>query len=171
MIPRRVSRTTALLAHPIAIAGAAATTVLVVDSKREHAVRFGVALPLAIGATKILKYLFPRHKPRLLTVTPNESLPSGHSAATAAFSLALIDARRAWSFTPLALAAVGFVNACRVRDREHRISEVLIGDAIGATAALVAAFVARRVAAHVHSRNANTRAGDHDCACGVLELG
>ena len=130
----------AVLAHPITIAGVAATTVLLSERKREPAIRLGVALPLAVGVSKIVKRAFPRHKPRLLTITPRESLPSGHSVATAAYAASVVDH---WRWAPLALGAIAFINSCRVRDREHRVSEVLLGDAIGLAGAAAGALIAR----------------------------
>ena len=102
-------------------------------------------MPLAVGFSKVVKRLFPRDKPRTLTVTPHESMPSGHSVGTMALAASLVDAHRAWKWAPVALGAAVFVNAMRVRDREHRISEVLIGDAIGLVGAIGAGLIARRI--------------------------
>ncbi len=155
----KVSRTTALVAHPYALAGLAVPAALLAPRKRESALRLGVALPLAVAVSKVVKRLFPRHKPRLLlTMTPNQSLPSGHSAATAAFAASLVDAHRAWKWAPVALGAAAFVNAMRVRDREHRVSEVLVGDAIGLAAAIGAGLVARRIERALQKRRDQRRA-------------
>jgi len=140
----KISRVVALAAHPISIASASAVTIALAGSRRrELGTRLGIALPLAVGTSKLLKQLAPRRKPRLLTVTPYESFPSGHSTAVAAAAASVIDGTGAWRLAPLALGTVAFVNACRVHDREHRISEVLAGDAIGLAAAAVAGLAAR----------------------------
>lgn len=152
-----MSRSTAILAHPVTLAVFAVPTILLMPRPRESALRVGVALPLAVGASKVVKRLFPRHKPRVLTVTPHESLPSGHSVGVMAIAASLVDAHRAWTWTPVALGAGLFVNAMRVRDREHRLSEVLIGDAIGLAGAVAAGVIARRIERALADRRAAKR--------------
>jgi membrane-associated phospholipid phosphatase len=77
-----------------------------------------------------------------LTVTPRESLPSGHTTAVTALALSAVDAFGAWRALPMALGAVGVVAGFRVHDREHRVSEVLVGGVIGLAAAALASLIA-----------------------------
>lgn len=140
----------AILSHPIAIGLVSGVVIAASDRKRDLALRLGVALPLGVLASKVVKRVHPRWKPRLLTLTPRESMPSGHSVATTAFALGLYDVQRtdygygALRWLPVALGAIGFVNACRYHDREHRLSEILVGDAIGLAATVVGSALARR---------------------------
>lgn len=138
----KLTRAVALLAHPIALAGAALVS-SAITRKPGLAARFAIGLPLGVLVSKALKRAYPRQKPRLLTLTPRESMPSGHATATTAFALAIVDAYDAWRAAPVAVAGAAFVDACRLHDREHRLSEVLIGNAIGLAAATAASLVAR----------------------------
>ena len=133
----------AIVAHPIAIGAASALTVLAARGHRgTNAARFGIALATSVLASKVLKRIVRRPKPRLLSLTRKESFPSGHATATTAFGLTLakvIDPRIA---LPLAVALSAAVDAIRVRSREHRVSEVLTGNALGAAGAVIAAIIA-----------------------------
>jgi membrane-associated phospholipid phosphatase len=138
----KLTRWVALAAHPVTI-GAGALATAVVLRRRGLATRFVVGLPLGVLVSKIIKRAMPRRKPRLLTLTPRESMPSGHVTATTTFAVTLVDAFSAWRAAPFAAGAVCFVAACRVHDREHRVSEVLVGAVIGLAAAAAASLVAR----------------------------
>jgi membrane-associated phospholipid phosphatase len=127
------------------IAIASLPLVAAIDHRREVASRLGVALPLGWAVSKAIKHLVPRQKPRLLSLTPRQSLPSGHSVATTTLALTLVDAYRAWRAAPIAAAAIGLVGSSRVRAREHRTSEVLIGIGIGVVASVLAGLAARYV--------------------------
>lgn len=136
----------ALLAHPVSLSAGALATTLLVRDKRAFATRFLVALPLGVLSSKAVKRTFPRQKPRLLSLTPRQSMPSGHMAGITAFAGAFVDAlsrQGALRAAPLAAAAITGVGVSRLRAREHRFSEVLVGYGIGLTAAIVAGVVAR----------------------------
>jgi membrane-associated phospholipid phosphatase len=137
------TRLVAVLAHPATLAIAAVPLVAAVEHRREVATRLLFALPLGWATSKALKRAYPRQKPRLLSLTPRQSFPSGHLAASTAFAASLVDAYRAWRAAPVAAAVLGLAGASRVHDREHRVSEVLAGVAIGLGAAILAAFAAR----------------------------
>jgi membrane-associated phospholipid phosphatase len=139
------TRLVAVFAHPIVLGPIAGATAIACRHKPGVAPRLLIALPLSVAASKVAKRLHPRHKPRLLTLTPRESFPSGHGTATAALAFSLVDAFSAWRAIPIAIAAIALVDASRVHDDEHRISEVLIGNAIGLAGAVVASLIARRI--------------------------
>ena len=145
-----------MFAHPVAVAAASLPLVALVDRKRELGLRIGIALPLGWGAGKLLKNAFPRQKPRLLTLTPRQSFPSGHTIATTVLAASLVDTYRAWRAAPLAVAGIALVGAARVHAREHRVSEVLAGVAIGLAASITAGLAAR-YAARVAQRRADAR--------------
>jgi membrane-associated phospholipid phosphatase len=138
------TRLVAIFAHPIALAPVALVTALAFRHKPGVAPRLLMALPISWAASKLMKRIYPKQKPRLLTLTPRESFPSGHATATTAFASALVDAFSAWRAVPLALAAIGLVDASRVHDREHRISEVVAGNAIGLAGAVLASLITNR---------------------------
>lgn len=138
----KLTRAVALLAHPLSVGGAALVA-LAITRKPGLAARFAIGLPLGVLVSKALKRAYPRQKPRLLSLTPRESMPSGHATATTTFALAIVDAYDAWRAAPLAIAGAAFVDGCRLHDREHRLSEVLVGNAIGLAAATVASVVTR----------------------------
>ena len=138
----KLSRIIAVVAHPITLSGAALLSVAA-TRKGGLATRFAIGLPLGVLVSKAIKRAYPRRKPRLLTLTPRESMPSGHATATTTFALAFVDAYDAWRAAPIALAGAVFVDGCRLYDREHRVSELLIGNAIGIAAAATASLVAR----------------------------
>ncbi len=141
----KVTRAVTLLAHPITVGAASLGILLFARNKSGLATRFA-GMPLAVLASKVVKRQFPKQKPRFWSLTPRQSMPSGHSVAVAAFAGALVDAaERRWRWLPLAIGAVGFVNGARVVAREHRVREVLVGDALGIAGAAVAAMVARRL--------------------------
>jgi undecaprenyl-diphosphatase len=139
------TRLVAVFAHPIVLAPVAFVTALAARHKPGVASRLLIALPLSWAASKAMKRMYPRRKRRLLTLTPRESFPSGHATATTALATSLIDAFSAWRAIPLALATIGIVGVSRVHDREHRISEVLAGNAIGLGGAAIGSVVARRI--------------------------
>ena len=139
----KLGRLVAVAAHPIAIGAASALTVLAARGHRgTNAARFGIALVTSVLASKAMKRVVRRPKPRFLSLTHKESFPSGHATATTAFGLTLakvIDPRIA---LPLAVALTAAVDAFRVHDREHRLGEVLTGNALGAAGAVLAAIIA-----------------------------
>jgi membrane-associated phospholipid phosphatase len=139
----KLGRVVAIAAHPITLVAASALTVLAARGHRgTNAARFGIALSSSVLVSKALKRVVRRRKPRLFSLTRHESFPSGHATATTAFGLTLakvIDPRIA---LPLAAGLVALVDACRVHDREHRIREVLVGNALGAAGAVLAAIIA-----------------------------
>ena len=143
----KLSRAVALLAHPTVLAGASVLATLVARGRRGAVgTRLAVALPAAVLSSKWIKRRFPRRKPRLLSLPPRESFPSGHAAGTTAVALALVDAFRTWKLAPVAGALIALVDACRLHDREHRPNEVLVGNALGIAGAGLASLVARRLA-------------------------
>jgi membrane-associated phospholipid phosphatase len=144
----KLSRAVALVAHPISLAFASAATVALARHRSRMAAQLLVALPTSVFASKLLKRAFPRRKPRLLTLTPRESFPSGHATGTTAFATSLAVASGSWRAAPLALAAAVFVDACRYHDREHRIGELVTGNAIGLAGATLGGLVTRMFAAH-----------------------
>lgn len=139
----KLGRIVAIAAHPITIAAASALTVLATRRDRgTAAARFGIALSSSVLVSKVLKRVVRRPKPKLWSVTRHESFPSGHATATTAFGLALakvIDPRIA---LPIAGALAVLVDVGRVSAREHRVGEVLAGNAIGAAGAVLAAVIA-----------------------------
>ncbi len=142
----KISRVTAILAHPITIAAASVITTLAARDRRGVGTRLGVALPLGVLTSKALKRAFPRRKKRLFTLTPRESFPSGHAAATTAYALSLFDAVRGRKVGAAAVALIAFVDACRYHDDEHRPSELAVGNLIGLVAAVAGGLIARRTA-------------------------
>lgn len=139
-----IPRAVALIAHPSTVSVAAVATASTV---RDPALtkRFLIAMPLSIGIAKVLKHRLPRQKPRLLSITPRQSFPSGHEAAITAFAASLVDGLGIWKAAPIAAGAVAFVGACRIKAREHRLDEVLVGCAVGLGAAVVASLVSRAI--------------------------
>jgi membrane-associated phospholipid phosphatase len=144
----KLTRAVALLAHPISLAFASAVTVALARNRGRTATQLLVAFPTSVFASKLLKRAFPRRKPRLLTLTPRESFPSGHATGTAAYATSLAVASGSWRSAPLALAAAVFVDACRYHDREHRIGELIAGNAIGLAGATLGGLVTHLFAAH-----------------------
>ena len=137
------TRLVTVFAHPVTLAIAAVPLVATVKHRREVATRLAFALPLGWATSKALKRVHPRRKPKLLSFTPRQSFPSGHLAATTAFAGSLVDAYRAWRAAPIAAVVLGLAGASRVHDREHRVSEVLAGIAIGLAAVVLGGFAAR----------------------------
>lgn len=139
-------RVAAVIAHPISISALSALSVALSRDRAGLATRLGVGLPLGVLSSKAIKRMFPTRKPRwFMSLTPRESFPSGHSVAAAAYLTALVSAARNRRYVPLALAALGLVNAARVRSKQHRLRDVLVGDAIGIAAGVVSALVQRRL--------------------------
>lgn len=136
----------ALLAHPVTLTAAASAITLASARKRDLASRFAIALPLGVLSSKAIKRAFPHRKPRLFSFTPYEAFPSGHGAGTAAFAGALADAFGIKQRWPFALAAIALVDVCRIRAREHRVHEALVGNALGIGAAILAGVIARQLA-------------------------
>jgi membrane-associated phospholipid phosphatase len=132
------------IARP-AVVLAVSTATIVAFRRRPDTVRFTIAAPLALAFGKLLKKLYPEHRPRLFDRRPRQSFPSGHSAGAMAYLASLLDATRAWWATPIAGAAVVAVNRSRIRAREHWPRDVLAGDAVGLGAAVVAGAVARLI--------------------------
>src|SRR3954471_24407980 len=140
----RLGRAVALLAHPASLA-VGTLAVSLVSRNRALATRWAVGLPTSVLFSKLLKQVFPRRKPRLLSLTPRQSMPSGHATGTTAVFSSLVDVVGIKRGLPLALAAAALVDVCRVHDHEHRVSEVLAGNAIGLASAVVGSLVAREL--------------------------
>lgn len=151
-------RVIAIAAHPITLAAGSAVTAAILHEHRGVAERLAIAFPIGFTASKLLKRAFPRRKPRLLSLQPLESFPSGHTTATTLFAASLIDGLRAYRPLPIAagIAAIATVAASRVRAREHRVSEVLAGIALGMAAAGIAAAAARAIERKISSRRAES---------------
>ncbi|CAN5911945.1 hypothetical protein BH11MYX3_BH11MYX3_38940 [soil metagenome] len=153
----KLTRVVAVLAHPITIATASLGS-LALQRRAAIAPRLFVALPVSVLGSKLLKRLFPRHKPRLLTLTPRESFPSGHTAAVTAAAAALVEGYGSWRALPLAIGAVVGIGAARIHDDEHRLDEVLVGAALGVVGAAAGSLVARAIA---HRRRATAARAAH----------
>ena len=139
----KLGRIVAIAAHPITLAAASALTVLAARGHRgSTAARLAIALSSSVLVSKALKHLVPRRKPRLLSLTPYQSFPSGHATASTAYGLVMAKLLGPRLGLPLAGALAVLVDACRVHDKEHRVSEVLAGNVIGAAGAVLAAIVA-----------------------------
>jgi membrane-associated phospholipid phosphatase len=141
----KLNHAVTVFAHPVTIAGFAVASTLLADRKLPLATRFLVALPLGVLSSKAVKRTFPRQKPKFWSLTPRQSMPSGHAAGVMAFAGALIDGLGAWRASPLAAAGAAAIGVSRVRAREHRVVEVLVGNAIGLAAAVIAGVVARKL--------------------------
>jgi membrane-associated phospholipid phosphatase len=87
----------------------------------------------------------------------DRSFPSGHSSATFA-SAAVLGEHYGWKVGVPAYAMAGFIGWTRVRDREHWISDVIFGSALGIVAGrtVTRGHASRWTIAPVASR---TRAG------------
>ncbi|MDB4953767.1 MAG: putative diacylglycerol kinase family protein [Myxococcales bacterium] len=134
------------LAKPPVVVGAAVVTAIVQGRKPGEAARFLVGVPLTALATKVIKRLHPEYRPSFCDRKPRQSFPSGHSASVTAYLLSLVDSCSAWWALPLVGAGVAMVNVSRVKNREHWISDVVVGDLVGAVGALAGAIVARVIA-------------------------
>lgn len=135
---------------PVMIGASLATAVLLARRAPVDAARFAVAVPVAAGITKLLKLAIDEHRPRLFDRRPEQSFPSGHSAAVTAFTVSAVAASRRWWLIPVAAAAIAAIDIARVREREHWPRDVLAGDAIGLVGA-----VAGAAAAYVTARSAD----------------
>ena len=121
------------LASPSTVLAVSAGTALVY---REQRARFVIAAPLALGVGKVIKYAFPRRKPKLFGKHAMQSFPSGHSSDVAAYAASLaLASRKPWLFGAAALA-VGAVNVARMLEGEHRVRDCIVGDLLGIAAAL-----------------------------------
>jgi membrane-associated phospholipid phosphatase len=143
------TRVVTVVAHPMALMPAAAVTALVFHRRPGVAPRLLIAAPFGWAASRVLKKLFPRRKPKVVSSAQYESFPSGHATVTTAFACSLVDAFKAWRAIPIAVAAIAIVDASRVHDREHRVSEVLVGNAIGLAGAAIASVLARKLHARL----------------------
>jgi membrane-associated phospholipid phosphatase len=133
----------ARIAKPQVILGITGLTAGLMRHRPGAAIRLLVSVPLTVAVSHVLKRLDPKQRPRLLDRHPRESFPSGHSAATTAYALALVDSYAAWWALPAAAAVIAAVNVARIEDREHWLTDVLSGDVIGAISAVTGSLVAR----------------------------
>lgn len=140
----KIGRIVALLAHPSSLAVGSLAASLV-SRNRGLATRWLVGLPLSVLSSKLLKHAYPKQKPRILSLTPRQSMPSGHATATTAVFSSLVDVLGVKRGLALGLVAVVLVDLCRVRDDEHRISEVLAGNVLGLAGAALGSVVARKL--------------------------
>jgi membrane-associated phospholipid phosphatase len=79
--------------------------------------------------TTTLKLAAPRDRPN----GGGRSFPSGHSSATFA-SATVLGEHYGWKVGVPAYAVAGFIGWTRVRDREHWLSDVIFGSALGIVA-------------------------------------
>jgi membrane-associated phospholipid phosphatase len=140
----KLGRVVALLAHPASLA-AGTLAVSLLSRNRSLATRWGVGLPLSVLLSKALKHAYPKQKPRLLSLNPPQSMPSGHATATTVVFGSLVDVLGIKRGLALGLGAIVLVDVCRVHDKEHRVSEVLAGNVLGLAGAVVGSLVARKL--------------------------
>jgi membrane-associated phospholipid phosphatase len=140
----RLGRAVALLAHPASLA-VGTLAVSLVSRNRALATRWAVGLPTSVLFSKLLKQVFPRRKPRLLSLTPRQSMPSGHATGTTAVFSSLVEVVGVKRGLAIGLGAIVLVDVCRVHDDEHRVSEVLAGNVLGLAGAVVGSLVARKL--------------------------
>jgi len=123
--------------------------------RRPGAAGVAIGTSLAVLAADVLKHYIPRRRPTIVDRTPLRSFPSGHSAASTAYlvGLSLIAPR---SRRPHALAGaclgVLMVDALRIIAREHWLTDVLAGDALG-VAAIATTRAGARAARDVRERH------------------
>ncbi|HEY8075699.1 MAG TPA: phosphatase PAP2 family protein [Labilithrix sp.] len=133
------------ICQPEVVLGAALATAALLRKRPAEATRFLVAVPATLLASKVLKTCVDEHRPRLFDRHPEQSFPSGHSAATTAYLLSIgATLGVPWLF-PVAAAAVAVVNVSRVRDREHWPKDVMSGDVLGVLGAIAGAIASRLV--------------------------
>ena len=124
----------------------AAWATAVIGRRRRGAVETAIRTSLAVLGADVLKRCVWRQRPRLWTGTPEQSFPSGHSAASTAYflGLALMVSPR---YRPMAIggaaALASAVNVLRVTSRYHWVSDVIAGDVL-AVAGITTAHVAMR---------------------------
>lgn len=115
--------------------------------RRDEAARFVVGVPLAMSVTELLKLTIDEHRPRNGDKQPEQSFPSGHATASAAYLLSLAaTSRRPWTLGAAAIATAA-ICASRVRHRAHWPRDVVVGALIGVGGALVGEVLARRIRA------------------------
>jgi membrane-associated phospholipid phosphatase len=121
--------------------------------RRRGSGRLALAVSLAIFTEEALKRVVSRRRPRVHFFGRRRSFPSGHSAGSSTYlaALALMAPPGAARWASLAAtgAAVGAINVMRVREREHWVSDVVVGDVIGALALGGAHLAIERRASHV----------------------
>lgn len=136
---------------------AAVATALVLRDRR-GAARMAFGTLVAAAASQALKRLVPRPRPKLETKHPMRSFPSGHTATAVPFVFGLASIAK----NP-ALACVGYVAAsgaalavgtARLQEREHHLSDVIAGAAIGFAALALA---------HAATRTSSWRRFARDC--------
>lgn len=139
------------LANPMTPMVASAATAVSFRKRPEEAIRFVVAVPLALLLAKVTKLFVHEQRPRVEDAHPEQSFPSGHSTAAAAYALSLVLAKRAWRALPIAMAAIATVNLSRLLEREHWLHDVLAGNAYGVAGAIGGAGAARLVRRRRHA--------------------
>lgn len=96
------------------------------------AARMGLGTLFAAGASQLLKQVVPRRRPDPDTKDPHESFPSGHASTVTPFLLGLAAmCPRPLIAGVIASGGVVAVGASRVDEREHHVSDVVAGIAIG----------------------------------------
>jgi undecaprenyl-diphosphatase len=125
------------IAKPSVVLGASLVTAAALHRRRAEAVPFLVGVPLAIVISKILKKLIDEPRPPGPKFGEGESFPSGHACALSAYATMLARWSQRWWALPLTGALIAAIDVSRVREHEHWPHDVVAGDLLGASCALL----------------------------------